>query len=203
MQGRSESGDASGAVGAGVRRLRNIWTATGVGVPVPSDCPGPATPGFGVGAGPDGMALCLQVETHTFAFLFLGYKPKYKYWEGLNMLRKFSVIVIATFIRHTTLRLYAAMWCLSAFLLLQKVAEPFSLGYARAAVCTGMRLRVAAGGMKAGLTGLCGGRDTRGGLQVEGMLRPRRGASSRRDSGIGPEVGFPAPALCRSWCVPS
>ena len=70
-----------------------------------------------------------QVENQTFAFLFVGYKPKFKYWETLNMLRKLTVIVIVTFIRHSALRIYAAMWSLTAFCLLQKFAEPFVLGY--------------------------------------------------------------------------
>ena len=45
------------------------------------------------------------------------------------MFRKLAIIVIATFIRSPLLRIYAAMWTLSVLLLLQKVAQPFMLGY--------------------------------------------------------------------------
>ena len=45
------------------------------------------------------------------------------------MLRKLSIIVIVTFVGDKVLRIYVAMWTLSAFLMVQMFAEPFALKY--------------------------------------------------------------------------
>ena len=58
------------------------------------------------------------------------------------MLRKFSVIVIVTFIRHTALRVYVAMWTLAGFLLLIMFAEPFVLKYMNRMEALGLAIMV-------------------------------------------------------------
>ena len=65
------------------------------------------------------------VELKTFAFLMIGYRRRYRYWETLHMVRKSLIVCIVTFVPEPRMRVYMCMWCVSVFLALQYVCQPF------------------------------------------------------------------------------
>ncbi len=61
----------------------------------------------------------------TFAFYTAGYDSKFWWWEGVILTRKLALISISVFVQSDGLRLYIAMWFLSAALIGHIQAHPF------------------------------------------------------------------------------
>ena len=61
----------------------------------------------------------------TFAFYTAGYDSRFWWWEGVILTRKLALISISVFVQQDGLRLYIAMWFLSAALIGHIQAHPF------------------------------------------------------------------------------
>ena len=67
-----------------------------------------------------------EVELNVLAFYFVGFRPKVRYWESVNMVRKLITALIMTHVVDVRLKIYCLMWLLSVALILQEKFQPAS-----------------------------------------------------------------------------
>ena len=71
-------------------------------------------------------ALRTKAVLSTLGFLYSGFRQKWYFWECIIMLRKmFLIIIIVTLTRYPSYQLYASMWLMAVFTLLNVLVKPF------------------------------------------------------------------------------